>query len=424
MATGDVLVIGNGSREHAFAWKLRQSGHVKRIYVASGNTGIHGIGENIAINPGNIADLCSFALEKDIDLTIVGTEMPLKLGIVDLFRANELTIFGPTAAAARVETSKLYAKDLMMEEGIPTAQFRTFVSHETAYAHIHQRGYPLVIKANGLAGGKGSYVCRGINDAEVALQELMVDRIYDEEGDIVIIEDFLEGEEISLHFLCHGTIMAPLITARDAKTLKEMGVGPNTGGMGTFAPVPRFTDHNLLHVEQTIVKPLLNVLNRRGVSFTGCLYPGLMLTADGPYVVEFNARFGDPETQPLMALMKGDLFLLLKSWAQGILVDPIFQNDMHAVCVVLCSKEYPLSANNPVPIYGIADAEALSDDITVFHGATKLVNSRLHTNGGRVLSVTATGKTLEEARLLTYRACEYIYFEGMQYREDIASHIN
>jgi len=421
VAKGDVLVVGNGSREHAFAWKLRQSEYVKHIYVTSANAGIHGIGENMPINPGDTQSLCRFALEKGIDLTVVGPEMPLKLGIVDLFHQHKLTIFGPTEAAARIETSKLYAKKLMMAENIPTAHFRAFVSHETAYAHIHERRHPLVIKADGLASGKGSYVCRDINDTEAALKELMIDRIHGEAGDVVIIEDFLEGKEISIHTLCHGTITASFLTVRDAKTLKEMDIGPNTGGMGTFSPVPRFTGHDLLHVEQTIVKPVLKALIKRGTPYTGCLYPGLMLTQNGPYVVEFNARFGDPETQPLMALMKGDLFLLLKEWARGKATEPVFHDNMHAVCVVLCSKEYPSSTNNPVPIYGITDAEALSDDITVFHGATKLIKSQLHTNGGRVLSVTATGKTLEQARLLAYQACEFIYFKGKQYRTDIAN---
>jgi len=422
MSQGDVLIVGNGSREHALACKLRQSEHVKRIYVASGNSGILGIGDTMPINPQDIASLCRFSLEKGIDLTVVGTETPLKLGIVDLFHRHNLTIFGPTSAAAQIESSKLYAKRIMLEEGIPTAYFKTFVSHETAHAHIHERNYPLVIKADGLASGKGSYVCKDINDAKVALRELMLDRIHGEAANLVIIEDFLEGEELSTHYLCYGLSATPLLTARDAKTLKEGGIGPNTGGMGTFSPVPCFTDHNLFNVEQTIVKPLLMNLVKRGTPYTGCLYPGLMLTKNGPYVVEFNARFGDPETQPLMVLLESDLFLLLKSWACGEGIKPIFKQNMHAVCVVLCSKEYPSSINNPVPIYGIADAESLSDDINVFHGATKRIGTRLHTNGGRILSVTAKAKSIKEARLLAYHACEYIQFEGKQYRNDIAQY--
>lgn len=413
MAKGDILIVGKGSREYAFVWKLRQSKHVKQIYVAPGNAGTSDIAKNITIE--NIDDLCRFALEKEIELTIVGPEIPLKLAIVDVFRKNGLDIFGPTAAAAMIETSKLYAKRLMVQKNIPTASFSAFDSYQKAYAHVHQREYPLVVKADGLAGGKGAYVCKDTDAAIDALNDLMVNRIHGTAGDKIIIEDFLQGKEISIHALCHNTASVSLLTARDTKTLK----GKNTGGMGAFAPVPRFTILDMLHVEQTIVKPVLNVLNRRKTPFTGCLYPGLVLTANGPYVLEFNARFGDPETQVLMALMESDLFLLIQAWTRKESIRPIFKKNQHAVCVVLCSKEYPLSINNPVPIYGIEEAEQLSD-VMIFHGATKLINGQLYTNGGRILSIVAIGESIEIARIRVYQACDHIQFHGKQYRSDIA----
>jgi len=421
MATGDVLVVGSGGREHAFVWKLKKSPFVRKIYVAPGNVGTGYIAENVPIRSTDTANLLRFALKKDIDLTIVGPELPLKLGIVDLFRLSGLCIFGPTALASRIETSKAFAKDLMAYCGIPTAPFRIFTSYQDARKHIYEREFPLVIKANDLAGGKGAYVCKDIKQAEIALKEMMIDRIYGEAGDVVIIEDCLRGHEVSIHALCSENTRHTLVPAQDHKTLKDDDEGPNTGGMGVYAPVPMFTNNDLFHVEQVIIDPILKALKKRGTPFTGCLYPGLMITANGPKVLEFNARFGDPETQSLMALLANDLFLILRSYARGTSeIEPIFMKNKHAVCVVLCSKEYPSSNHKPVPIYGLGKAQGLSDDITIFHGATKLINGQLYTDGGRVLSITGVEDSIKKATDLTYRACEYIRFKDKQNRTDIA----
>mgnify|MGYP001600708725 FL=1 len=423
MASGDVLVVGNGAREHAFVWKLRQSPFVKSIYVAPGNAGTACIADNISIDITDINTLSHFAREKDIDLTVVGPELPLKLGIVDLFQQNGLCIFGPTASASKIETSKVFAKNLMVEYGIPTAPFRLFSSYQEAYAYIHERDYPLVVKPDDLTGGKGVEVCKEIIQAEIALKKIMLDRVYGDAGNIVIIEDCLQGREVSIHTLCSKNTRHTLIPIQDNKTLGDSDTGPNTGGMGSYAPVDMFRDNDLFHVEQIIIDPILTALRQRGTPFTGCLYTGLMVTANGPKVLEFNARFGDPETQPLMVLFANDLFLILQSYARVEQeIQPIFTNNQHAVCVNLCSEKYPSSEHKSVPIYGIKQAHDLSDKITIFHGATKLIDGQLYTNGGRILSVTAVGDSLEKAASLAYRVCgdKYIHFEGMQYRMDIA----
>ena len=421
MATGDVLVIGKGAREHALIWKLSQSPFVRTIYAAPGNPGTAKIAQNIAIEPTNLPYLLGFAHEKSIDLTIVGPELPLKLGIVDLFRLNGLNIFGPTASAARIETSKSFAKDLMFQAGIPTAPFMICGSYQEAYTFIHERDLPFVVKADGLAAGKGVYVCRTIAEAERAIQGLMLDHIYGDAGDIVVIEDCLVGQETSIHALCNGYLMNILPSARDSKALQDGNKGPNTGGMAAFAPVPRFTNMDLFHVEQTIVKPILEALRDIGTPFTGCLYPGLMITSNAIMVLEFNSRFADPETQPLMPLIDGDLFLALHAYSsteQGRI--PLSYNGKYAVCIVLCSREYPTSVNNPVPIYGAEEAERLSEQVLLFHGATKRINGKLYTDGGRVINVVAVGDTLVQASTLAHQCCQYIHFAGKQYRTDTA----
>lgn len=425
MARGDVLVVGNGAREHAFVWKLKKSAFLGSIYVAPGNAGTAYIAHNISIEITDINTLFRFAREKDIELTVVGPELPLKLGIVDLFQKNGLCIFGPTASASRIETSKTFAKKLMVDHHIPTAPFRIFTSYQEANRHIHERGLPFVVKPDSLTGGKGVCVCKTIEEAEIALKTTMVDRIYGDAGDVVIVEDYLQGQERSIHALCSKNIIDTLLPVRDHKNLQNHNKGPNTGGMGTYSPIPTFGNNDTFHVEQMIVKSVLRALKRLGTPFTGCLYPGLMITADGPKVLEINARFGDPETQVLMALLANDLFLILKSYALGESeIEPIFKNNQHAVCIVLCSKEYPLYSHQSVPIYGIEEAKNLSDNIIIFYGATKLINGKLYTNGGRIVSVTAVEDSLKEAESLAYRACGYIHFEGMQYRTDIAKNVS
>ena len=421
MAIGDILVIGSGAREHALVWKLKQSQSVNKIYVAPGNAGTEKIAINIDIKPTNLLYLLAFAHEKSVDLTIVGPEMPLKLGIVDLFCQNGLKIFGPTTFAAKIETSKAFAKDLMVRLNIPTAPFKILKSYEEAYAHIYERKFPLVIKPDGLTSGKGVSICREIIEAEHIIKEIMLNRIYDDAGDIIIIEDCLEGQEVSIHALCDRGLAYILPAARDSKALNDGDKGPNTGGMAAFAPIPLFTNNNLFHVEQIILKPVLEALKKRGTPFIGCLYPGLMMTSDGPKVLEFNCRFGDPETQSLIPLINGDLFFALKTCIHKNFEQiSLSYNQKHAVCIVLCSKEYPKQINMPVAIYGIEKAQQVSDKIIIFHGATQSINGTLYTNGGRIISVVAIEDTLEKASILAYKASEYIEFEGKQYRTDIA----
>ena len=424
MATGDILVVGKGAREHALIWKLRQSPHVASIYAAPGNPGTEKIATNIPIEQTDISSLFQFAREKDIDLTIIGPELPLQLDIVSVFRQVGLDIFGPTASAARIETSKSYAKRLMLQVGIPTAPFKVFNSYQDAYKHIHERNFPLVIKADGLASGKGVSVCQEMAQAELALKEMMIDRVHGSAGDVIIIEDCLEGKEISIHALCNETLMSMFPPARDSKALKDDNKGQNTGGMSAFAPVPTFTRHDLFHVEQTIVKRILKALMAKGSPFTGCLYPGLMITSDGPKVLEFNSRFGDPETQPLMMLTKSDLFLALKACTRKDCAPVLLSfSNKYAVCVVLCSKEYPAPINNPVRIYGLEEAERVSEQAIIFQGATQRIGCHLYTNGGRILSIVAQGNTLKEARNLAYLVCDHIDFEGKQYRSDTAKNV-
>ena len=421
MAIGDVLVIGSGAREHALIWKLKQSQSVKTIYSAPGNAGTEKIAQNVSISPTNLPHLLAFAREKDIDLTVVGPELPLKLGIVDLFRKNSLDIFGPTAKAAMLETSKVFAKYLMLHWHIPTAPFQVFHSYHQALMYVHKRNLPFVIKKDGLAYGKGVFVCRDIKQAERALRDIMINHRYGDSDNTVIVENVLIGKEVSIHAICRQNTSGVLVPSQDNKALYDNNKGPNTGGIGSFVPIPTFTEQNLFHVEQTIIHPILKALKARGTPFIGCLYPGLIDTPNGIYVLEFNARFGDPETQPLVTLMNGDLFLALKdsySMENNYILSSL--NNKYAVCVVLCSKEYPESQHKQVPIYGIKKAYQLSDKIMIFHGATIRINRKLYTNGGRILSVVVTGDSLEEARMLAYSACELIEFHGKHYRTDIA----
>ncbi|MDP3769362.1 MAG: phosphoribosylamine--glycine ligase [bacterium] len=424
MADGDVLVVGNGGREHALVWKLKQSPFVKSISVASGNAGTEKIAKNIAISPNDIYALLSFAQHKKIDLTIVGPENPLSKGIVDLFRLHGLNIFGPTRGAAKIESSKVFAKKLMIEEGIATAPFRIFYSYQEALDHVRMRHLPLVVKADGLTNGKGVYICKNIDQAEIVLTNLMVERIYGRAGDVVIVEDFLEGQEISIHVLCDGNAMVIFPPSQDHKQLNNGGEGPNTGGMGAYCPSLFVTETMMFHVKHEIIRPILRGLRRYGTPFTGCLYPGLILTNKGIQVLEFNARFGDPENQVYMRLLNTDLFVLLKSCVnkqmQGV---PVSGSKEYAVCIALCSKEYPLAINNPVPITGINEAERISDQIVVFHGATKSINGQLYTNGGRVLYITVVSPKLNQARELALQAAQIIKFHGKHLRTDIAKSI-
>jgi len=412
----NVLIIGSGGREHALAWKLAQSSHVGQLYVAPGNGGTHKVAENIPIDATDIVKLVCFAEKNAIDLTVVGPDDPLALGIVDAFQIQGLRIFGPTRAAAQIESSKAFAKKIMCNAGIPTAPFRVFRAYEEALAYIREQGAPIVVKASGLAFGKGAYPCKTLEEAEAALAAIMLDRIHKNAGDEVVVEKFLDGQEISIHAFCDGKTSVLLPPAQDHKQMR----GKNTGGMGAIAPVSWVTDEMLQDIEQQIVQPTIDALTRHGRRFVGCLYPGLKMTKEGPKVLEFNARFGDPETQVYMRLLQTDLLDILEACVDGNLADlSIEWRQGFAVCVVLASLGYPDEYEKNIPIYGIREAERVPG-VVVFHAGTHFTDE-LRTSGGRVLGVTATCNTLHEALDRAYEAVHCIKFEGMQYLEDIGA---
>lgn len=416
--TSNVLIIGGGGREHALAWKLAQSPRIGKLYVAPGNGGTRDIAENIAIEATDARGLARFAEKNLINLTVVGPDDPLALGVVDVFQSHGLRIFGPTRAAAQIEASKAFAKRLMRDSDIPTAPFRIFRKYESALEYIRKHGVPIVIKASGLALGKGAYPCKTLAKAEGALAEIMLERAYKQAGNEVIAEEFLNGQEVSIHALCDGKTSILLPTAQDHKPVFDGDKGKNTGGMGTFAPVPWVTDRMLREVDEQIVRPTLQALVKKGKLFTGLLYPGLKMTDKGPQVLEFNARFGDPETQSYMRLLKTDLLDVLDACVDGKLADLAIQwHSGFAVCVVLASGGYPGKYKKEIPIFGIAEAEKVSG-VIVFHSGT-MYNDQLRTSGGRVLGVTAVGDTLQEALNRAYEAARRIKFKGMHYRKDI-----
>ena len=415
-----VLIIGNGGREHAFAWKLAQSPRIEKLYVTSGNGDTRKVAKNIAIEATDVKGLVRFAEKNSIDLTIVGSDNPLALGVVDVFLSRDLRIFGPIRAAAKIEWSKAFAKRLMRDQGIPTASFRIFRRHDRALDYIRKHGVPIVVKASGLALGKGAYPCKTLAETEEALAEIMLKRVHKEAGNEVIIEEFLDGQEISIHAFCDGKTSILLPTAQDHKPIGDDDKGKNTGGMGTIAPVPWVTAEMLQNIERQIVKPTLDALAEQGIPFTGCLYPGLKMTPAGPKVLEFNARFGDPETQSYMRLLKTDFLDILEACVDGKLAELTIEwHSGFAVCVVLASGGYPGKYRKRIPIFGIAEAEKVPG-VVVFHAGT-MYSDQLRTSSGRVLGVTAIGETLHEALNRAYEAIRYIKFKSMQYRKDIGA---
>jgi phosphoribosylamine--glycine ligase len=428
-ARATVLVIGSGGREQALAWKLAQSAHVKKVYIAPGNGGSTGNIENVAIGFTDVPELLKFAQEKHIDLTVIGQEAASDAGAVDAFKAAGLTIFGPTKAATRLEASKVFSKDLMASEHIPTAAYQTFTDPGDAIEYATSRPLPVVIKADGLATGKGVYICATVQEIGIAITDIMVKKVFGESGDSVVVEDFLKGQEVSVHALCDGNQAVMFPASQDHKQVFDGDKGPNTGGMGVIAPVPWVTPAHIEATKAQIVLPALAGLQKRNTPFTGCLYPGLMIDGDDIKLLEFNARFGDPEAEVYMRLLDGDLYEVLTACAKGEL-DPssIAWKPGFAVTVVLCSPGYPADYPKGLPITGIAEAEKLND-IVVFHAAT-IRNTiagnddEILTAGGRVLNVTATGPTLEETIDKAYAAVKLINFEGMHYRTDIGRRLN
>lgn len=415
----EVLVIGSGGREQALAWKLAQSPQVDKVYVAPGNGGSRGNIENIDVAFDDIDGLLEFAQANKIDLTVVGQEAASEAGVVDAFQAAGLTIFGPTKAAVRIESSKTFSKDLMAAQGIPTAQYKNFTNPEEALAYAKTRPLPVVLKADGLATGKGVLICHTEPEIKAAVDEIMVKKEFGSAGNKVVVEDFLKGREVSLHALCDGERSVIFPASQDHKQIFDGDKGPNTGGMGVIAPVSWVTDQQLEYVNQHVVQPALNGLREQKAPFNGCLYPGLMIDGDNIKVLEFNARFGDPEAEAYMRLLDSDLYETLAACAEGKL-DPanVKWKPGFAVTVVLASPGYPGDYPKGLPITGIDEAEK-QDDIVVFHAGTTIKDGQLVTAGGRVLNVTATGASLNGALNKAYAAIKLIHFEGMHYRADI-----
>ncbi len=414
-----VLIIGGGAREHALAWKLAQSPALDRLYVAPGNAGTEGIAENVPVKTTDIKGLVAFARSQNIALTVAGPDDALALGVVDAFRQEGLAVYGPTRAAARIETSKIFGKELMAARRIPTARYEAFTDLDQARKYVRSQRFPLVIKADGPAFSRGTYVTSDLAEADHALELIMAEKIYGESGSSVVVEDYLAGQEVSVHAFCDGRGAVLFPPAQDHKRIGTGDIGPNTGGMGAYAPAP-WLDHDLLARTRTqIIDPILAELASRSCPFTGTLYPGTIVDAGEIRVLEFNARFGDPETQVYMRLLESDLLNILNTCAHGApLGEGIIWSTKTAVTVVLASDGYPGRYETGLPITGVEAAEALPD-IVVFHAGTQRSGGDLVTSGGRVLSVTAVAGSLAEAQKKAYAAVKLIGFEGMYYRTDI-----
>lgn len=413
-----VLVIGSGGREHAIAWKLVQSPKVERVYCAPGNGGTAEIAQNVPIPVHDFAALAQYVKDEGINLTVVGPENPLLDGIVDFFLQRELPIYGPTALAARIEGSKSFAKSLMKSYNIPTASYESFIDYQSALAYVREQGAPIVIKADGLAAGKGVVVAKTLQEAEEALFRIMQEGAFGDSGSRVVVEEFMEGEELTLLSFVDGETVKPMVTSQDHKTVFDGDRGPNTGGMGTYAPVPHMSPEIVDQIVETIVKPMAKAMVQEGFPFRGVLYTGLMITKDGPKVVEFNARFGDPETQVVLPLLETDLLDIMLATVNGELdsLDVKWKRES-AVCVVLAAPGYPEEYPKGLPIYGL---EKVSRQNLVFHAGTKRTEEGLVSDGGRVLGVTGISVSLVEARDKAYEGVSAIQFEGMHYRTDIA----
>ncbi len=414
-----VLVIGSGAREHALAWKVAQSPHVKEVYMAPGNAGTSSIGRNIPADLRDIDPLIKVALDVRIDLAIVGPEGPLAMGIVDRFQRQGIPIFGPTQDAARIETSKVFAKHLMQKYSIPCARGATFSNYSDALKYIQGHHLPVVIKADGLAAGKGVTVAFTKDEAISALTDVMEKKIFGPAGNSVVIEECLVGREVSLLAFSDGKTVVPMVPACDYKRAFDNDEGPNTGGMGSYSP-PGFFDLKLMNqTMETILKPAIKAMEREGSLYKGVLYAGLMVTADGPKVLEFNARFGDPETQVILPRLKTDLVDIILAVLHTELDKLTIEWSPDAcVGVVMASQGYPGSYRTGFPISGL---DAVNRDMLIFHAGTRLgEDGRIYTAGGRVLTITATGKTIADARNKVYQNLPRITFEGCYYRKDIA----
>ena len=414
-----VLVVGGGGREHALVWKIAESPKVSKIYCAPGNAGISEQAEIVPIKANDLKGLLEFALKEKIDLTVVGPEDPLTRGIVDLFESKGLTIFGSSQKAAEIEGSKAFAKDMMRRYHIPTASYEIFEGPKEAVAHIRRKGPPIVVKADGLAAGKGVIVCKTVKEAVQWVERIMVEKVFGEAGNRVVIEECLVGEEASYIAFTDGKVILPMASSQDHKPVFDGDKGPNTGGMGAYSPAPVVTDRVHERIMEKILRPIIQGMGEEGRPYKGVLYAGLMIDNDHPKVLEFNARFGDPETQPVLMRMKGDIIPVLEACIDGSLSRCKIEWDGRAsVCVVMASSGYPGDYEKGRVIKGLQEVSRMKD-IFVFHAGTALKEGEMVTNGGRVLGVTGLGEDIPRAIERTYEAVKKISWDGVHYRTDI-----
>ena len=415
-----VMVIGSGGREHALAWKLADSPRVTEVFTAPGNPGTAVLGENIPLDPMKFDEVERAVKRTGAEFVVIGPEDPLAAGLADHLRRMKIPVFGPSQSAARIEADKWFAKEIMRQQAIPTAEARVFSDPAAAEAYVREKDEPCVVKAVGLAKGKGVTVCPRVSDALEAINLAMRKRVFGSAGERVVIEEMLTGPEVSVLAVVGRRSLYVLESAQDHKPVDDGDTGPMTGGMGAYSPTPVVSAEMMSRIEREILVPAVDGLRRRGIDYCGVLYAGLIITIKGPKVLEFNCRFGDPETQPLMMRMKSDLLELLLGAAEGRLDEiSVEWDERPAVCVVAASKGYPGPYTTGLPITGVNQAEAMPD-VRVFHCGTAVKDGRLVTAGGRVLAVTALGRTVSEARNRAYQALEHIKFEGMHYRRDIA----
>jgi phosphoribosylamine--glycine ligase len=422
-STVRILIIGAGGREHALAWKLNQSPRKPEIFIAPGNGGTALEGTNVAVSDDDLRGIMRLVTNNNIDFVIPGPELPLVLGIVDACEKAGVACFGPQAYAANLEGSKSFAKTIMRENGVPTADFAVFTDHVEAVSYVKAKGAPIVIKADGLAAGKGVVVARTLEQAVEALDSMMVERVFGEAGRTVVIEDMLVGEEASFLAFCQGDTVIPLPAAQDHKAVNDGDTGPNTGGMGAYSPAPVLPESQYEEIIDTIIRPMLKGLEERGCPYSGILYAGLMMTVEGPKVVEFNCRFGDPECQPLLMRLEGDLLEVMLACAEGRLHEVSLKHkDETAICVVIAAAGYPGEYPKGMAINGIEEAEAVKPGmVKVFQAGTKATDEGPVSSGGRVLGVTALGKDLAEAQESAYRAVAHIHMENSHFRRDIGN---
>lgn len=414
-----ILVVGGGGREHALIWKLSQSRYIEKIYCAPGNAGISQLAECVNIQDTDIRNLASFVEKTGVDFTVVGPEAPLSEGIVDYFASRKLNTFGPGQGAAKIESSKIYAKEFMNEFRIPTASFVSFDNAEDAIKFVESHKLPLVIKADGLAAGKGTVVAENLEEAKDAIRRSMIERAWGDAGRRILIEEFIPGREVSVLAFTDGKTVVPMVTSTDYKRAFDGGVGPNTGGMGTISPNPNLDERTIARIQEEILQPTIDGLRYRGTPFKGVIYPGLMIVNGEFKVLEYNCRFGDPETQVIMPLLETDLMEIMLHIHHDKLdeAEIEWRNDMSAMCVVMASGGYPKRYKKGTEIFGLEDVK--DDQTQVFHAGTTTIGDKVVTDGGRVLGVTAWDKTLQKARDRAYRAVEKISWDKEFHRNDI-----